>query len=838
MSGPPQTSDAASTSLLDILRRVARPIEFASRDNYAHVAAVKDLGPYVRRQMVEALALGPHELLVEVNLLALRTLFEDFDAAMDSDHRRQALERAKNLLSLLQRSRAQARRSVQNRRPHDLPDDSSVGGSPPVWAQPIQYVRGVGPKRALLVERLGIRTVEDLLWTLPWRYEDRRRLLRLNQLVAGTQAMVCGIVRGNRLKKIPGRRLSILEVTIEDAGGTALAVFFNQPYLETQVLPGTQVLLMGRVTIGARGWTEPRLEVMEYEILAEGRERTLHLGRIVPVYHETRGWSSRQMRVLVDTMLDAARGRVEDPLPPALRQKLKWPALEESLDAVHRPADQSDLDALNRAATAAHRRLAFEELFVLEMGLAGRHGSVARGTKPFRVDAAPGIRHRLAALLPYRLTGAQERVIDEILQDMTSPHPMNRLIQGDVGCGKTVVALHALAVACASGLQAALLVPTELLAEQHYVNLSPLCAKLGFSAVLLSGKERGAVKRERAGQIADGTAQIVIGTHALLQPSIRFAKLGLAVIDEQHKFGVLQRKTLADKGYQPDVLIVTATPIPRTLAMTVYGDLDVSVIDALPPGRQPIRTVAFSETQRRKAYQLVLDELRAGRQAYVVYPLVEESEKVDLAAAEVGVERLRQEEFAGYQVGLIHGRLTSETRTATMADFKAGRLQVLVATTVIEVGVDVPNATVMVIEHAERFGLAQLHQLRGRVGRGVQQSYCVLLDAGAGRPGHAPGGSPSQQRLGALVRSTDGFVIAEEDLRIRGPGEMFGTRQSGLPEFRAANLIRDAALVEVARKEAFALWREDPDLAKPEHQALKEAVRRRWGAKLSLGEVS
>jgi ATP-dependent DNA helicase RecG len=360
--------------------------------------------------------------------------------------------------------------------------------------------------------------------------------------------------------------------------------------------------------------------------------------------------------------------------------------------------------------------------------------------------------------------------------------------------------------------------------------------------VLVTGRERGSVKKERVAQIATGAAHIIIGTHAVLQQSVRFSNLGLAVIDEQHKFGVLQRKTLVDKGYQPDVLVLTATPIPRTLAMTVYGDLDISVIDGLPPGRKPIRTVAFPQVQRRKAYQIAVDELRAGRQAYVVYPLVEESEKIDLEAAQIAFQRLQQVEFASYRVGLIHGRLKGAERNKIMSAFKAGELHVLVATTVVEVGVDVPNATVMIVEHAERFGLAQLHQLRGRVGRGPMQSYCVLIDAimkGQGVWAHDPGtSSPARQRLEALLRSTDGFAIAEEDLRIRGPGEVFGTRQSGLPEFRVANLIRDAALLEAARKEAFSLLRDDPALARHEHQNLKHAMLRRWQARLALGEVS
>ncbi len=828
---------------MDVLRRLARPIEFASRDQYAHVQTVKDLGPSVCRQIGEALALGPYALHVEVSLLALRVLFEDFEQVADAEARKVLLERARYLLRQLRGPRA-----AEPIGPLPSGDGPTPAAPPvvadrrPLWEQPVQYVKGVGPKRAQLLARLGIVTVEDLLWAIPWRYEDRTRVTRIRQLAPGTVAMICGVVRRTKLKQIPRRRLNILEVVVEDAGGEAQAVFFNQPYLAEQLLPGTRMLLQGRVTLGARGWVEPRIEIDEYEVLDDRGGPTLHLGRMAPVYHETRGWTSRHMRALVVHVLPASLGAMEEILPPALRQKLRLPSLAEALQALHMPGSSSPAEELNRAATPAHTRLAFEELFLLEVALASRHEQVARATKPFRIDPAPGMFHRLRGLLPFQLTSAQMRVINEIVRDMTSPHPMNRLIQGDVGSGKTVVALHALALACASGLQAAVMVPTEILAEQHFLTLAPMCERLGLAAVLLAGRERGAVKRARLAEIEEGTAQVVIGTHAVLQQSVAFARLGLVVIDEQHKFGVVQRKMLVDKGYQPDVLILTATPIPRTLAMTVYGDLDVSVIDSLPPGRKPIHTVAFPVIQRGKGYRLALYELQAGRQVYVVYPLVEESEKVDLEAAQAAAERLQQAEFSGYRVGLLHGRLKPADRQRVMEEFKAGELHVLVATTVIEVGVDVPNATVMIIEHAERFGLAQLHQLRGRVGRGAQQSYCILIDAASsGRGAWArgtEGASPAQRRLDAMLRTTDGFTIAEEDLNIRGPGEVFGTRQSGLPEFRAANLIRDAALVEVARKEAYGLLRDDPELVRDEHQPIKAAMRRRWQQRLALGDVS
>jgi ATP-dependent DNA helicase RecG len=854
------TAPASTTEFKDILQRLSRPIEFAARDNYAHVHGVKSLGPFVCEQVLQALAKGPHAVPVEINLLALRQLFQDFDQTSDPDERKRRVQRARLLLRQLTSGRVEVAQGGTASPPTTMPNSSNEPAGPrrPLWERAVQFLKGVGPKRAAVLARLGIATVEDLLWSLPWRYEDRSRLTRINRLTPGTRGIICGTVRGTHLKKIPHRRLSILEVTVEDATGQLLALFFNQPYLEEQLATGTPVLLLGRVVMGRRGWMDLRMEVEEYErvdsVNAAGpinhispaiSPRTLHIGRIVPIYHETRGWSSRQMRVLIDCVLHDSLADVTNILPRSIEARQGLMAMPDALQWVHRPVEPVRLEELDRGVSPAHRRLAFEELFLLELALADRHREVQREQKPLRSQAAPAMVQNLRSLLPFRLTVAQERVIRDILADMGSPHPMNRLLQGDVGSGKTVVALHALAAACAAGHQAALMVPTELLAEQHYLNLEGLLDRLGLSGVLLCGKERGKLRKERLEQIADGRAQVVIGTHALVQSNVQFARLGLVVIDEQHRFGVLQRKTLTEKGYQPDVLVLTATPIPRTLAMTVYGDLDVSVIDSLPPGRKPIRTLAFHPSQRRRAYQVVRDEIRAGRQAYVVYPLVEESEKVDLEAAIQAAERLRQEEFADYRVGLVHGRLKAEERTATMAAFKTGQSQVLVATTVIEVGVDVPNASIMVIEHAERFGLAQLHQLRGRVGRGAQQSYCLLLSGAAGSHQGSRGEamqsrdqvSAARQRLDALLRSTDGFVIAEEDLRIRGPGELFGTRQWGLPDFRVANLVRDAALLEQARKEAFTLLQQDPKLSAPEHQLLRDAMLRKWKAKLALGDV-
>jgi ATP-dependent DNA helicase RecG len=497
----------------------------------------------------------------------------------------------------------------------------------------------------------------------------------------------------------------------------------------------------------------------------------------------------------------------------------------EAFFEAHFPTKEKDLTVLNSGASVAHRRLSFEELFALELGLALRKRGLSTEKKGIRFEPANRLERSLRENLPFSLTDAQERVIAEIKRDMTMERPMNRLIQGDVGSGKTVVALIAALLAVENGYQAAIMAPTEILAEQHYKNMSTMTGPLGVTVRSLTG---GLKKKDREAILAEiesGGAAIVVGTHALIEEQVKFGRLGLAVIDEQHRFGVMQRSTLTSKGYEPDVLVMTATPIPRTLALTVYGDLDVSVIDEMPKGRTPVITRIFFENRRGEAYRFIEGELGKGGQAYVVYPLVEETEKSDLKAATEMASHLQKDVFSEWRVGLLHGRMKAGEKEAVMAAFKAGETDILVSTTVIEVGVDVPNASVMVIEHPERFGLAQLHQLRGRVGRGSHQAYCILM-------GPRMFAEEARERLTAFARTTDGFRIAEEDLRQRGPGEFFGTRQSGLPDLRAANIIRDADLLEQARFEAFELLKQDPQLAR--HPRLRELLRRKWQGRLGL----
>jgi len=831
------------------LDRVARPIEFASRDAFAHLPTVKNLSSFVSSQIMQTLSERVYPRPIEAALMSLRALFTEAQHRLTAAEQQQRLKDATEILKHLREMSPDADRTWKEpRQDAGVEPERRVTGRD-LWSQPIRFVKGVGPKRTELLQRFGIETVEQALWTVPWRYEDRSVMTPIGQLVPGAQASICGTIVHSEAKRARHRRLTFLDVFVEDQTGRMQAVFFNQPYLETILTVGTRVLMSGRVVAGARGWVDTRMDVSQYEVVGAETESPLHVGRIVPIYHETKGWSSRQMRVLVKSLLDTYAADLQEVLPITLRARYRLPPIQQAIEEVHFPKPNQQAALLERGMTPAHRRLAFEELLLLQLALATRQRSAKQEAKTVRFNPKSILLGKLARAIPFRLTGAQERVIREILDDMASPRPMNRLVQGDVGSGKTIVAVHAIVLACGSGYQAALMAPTEILAEQHYRSLKGLLEPLGLSVALVGGGGRAAERKAVRELVASGKTQVVIGTHALIQQGLSFAKLGLAVIDEQHRFGVLQRKTLIEKGYRPDVLVLTATPIPRTLAMTVYGDLDVSVVDQLPPGRKTVRTFLYQEGQRRRAYQILKDELRAGRQAYVIYPLVEESAKIDLQAAIQGAEQLQAEDLAEFRVGLLHGRMKSEEKDRTMAAFKRGHIQVLVSTSVVEVGVDVPNATVMVIEHAERFGLAQLHQLRGRVGRNELQSYCVLMTSvanrGKGTTGQgarniplSPATPSSRERLEALVRSTDGFVIAEEDLRIRGPGEFFGFRQWGMPEFRVANLIRDADLLQQARQEAFALLKIDSRLQAPMHQGLREAMMRKWEKKLELGSVS
>lgn len=686
---------------------------------------------------------------------------------------------------------------------------------------PLQFLKGVGPQRAKLLAKLGLETVADALLHLPRRHEDRSQLTPLGRLGVGPEPRTCaGTVAG--VSPPPrGRPQVPLFVTLRDPTGFLRAVWFGQPYLARIIQRGQRLIVHGKIQPPNRGSGALEMRVDDYEIVEDAGDETLHTGRLVPVYPRTAGLQQRPLRTLLKGIVDAHAAAVPEPLPAAVIARRRLLPLGEALRAGHFPATEAE-------RAAGMRRLIFDDFLILEVGLAIRRNR--EGRRPGLALNPPGeLARRLRAALPFALTGAQERVWKEIRMDMAAPYPMNRLLQGDVGSGKTIVACLAILTAIEAGYQAALMAPTEILAEQHAMTLGRLLAPLGVEVTLLTNATRGKVRRERLEALRAGAVGCVVGTHALVQKSVGFKRLGLAVVDEQHRFGVVQRAVLRGKGEAPDVLVMTATPIPRTLALTLYGDLDVSVLDEMPPGRQRIVTGVRDEKGRAKVYSFLRAQVQAGRQVYVVYPLVEESEVLDLRAATDMARRLQAEIFPEFRVGLLHGRMSFAEKDRVMTEFRSGAVQLLVSTTVIEVGIDVANATVMLVEHAERFGLSQLHQLRGRVGRGSERSYCILMSAGASEE--------ARRRLAAMEETGDGFRIAEADLGIRGPGDFFGTRQSGLPAFRVADLLRDAALLEEARQEAFALVAADPDLARPEHRALRAALLARWRGKLDLASV-
>ncbi|HET8577829.1 MAG TPA: ATP-dependent DNA helicase RecG [Methylomirabilota bacterium] len=690
--------------------------------------------------------------------------------------------------------------------------------SPQGPATPLQYLKGIGPQRAKLLARLGLRTVEDALFFLPARHEDRSRLTPFRSLKGGETVTTAGTIAG--VSPPPrGRPRAPLAVLLRDATGFLSAVWFNQPYLERLFKRGRRLIVHGKVQRYGSGPLQ--MQVKDYEIVEDGDDETLHTGRLVPVYGLTQGLTQRPMRSLMKRLVDAHAEQVEEPLPDPLRERRRLAPLGAALKAGHFPQTEAE-------RSAARRRLAYEDFFLLQLGLAIRRHRDGR-QRGLSINPPGTLWRRLLGSLPFTLTRAQERVWREIRTDMAAPYPMNRLLQGDVGSGKTVVAALAILTAIEAGYQAALMAPTEILAEQHFMTLTQLLGALEVPVVLLTNSIKGKIRESVLAGVAGGEIGCVVGTHALVQEGVRFRRLGLAVVDEQHRFGVAQRATLRGKGESPDVLVMTATPIPRTLALTLYGDLDVSVLDELPPGRRPVITRARPESARRKIYGFLREQVEAGRQVYVVCPLVEESEASDLRAATEMAERLQREVFPALRVGLLHGRMAFADKERVMREFKQGAIHILVSTTVIEVGIDVPNAAVMVVEHAERFGLSQLHQLRGRVGRGPWKSYCILLSAASS--------DDAKQRIAAMEATNDGFRIAEVDLSLRGPGDFFGTRQSGLPEFRVADLLRDAGLLEEARQDAIALVHADPNLVKPEHRALRAALLARWRGKLDLASV-
>ena len=672
---------------------------------------------------------------------------------------------------------------------------------------PLQFLKGVGPRKAADLKKAGLNTVEDLLFRFPRRYEDRSKLQNIISLRPGMTAAISGTVLNAGLAQTRRPGFKLFSALIQDDSGQIQAVWPNQAFLKDVIKSKQKIVLFGKVEVwGSRGLqiTDP-----EFEIINDATPGTagtsgtsgtreldaqLHTGRIVPVYERAGMVTTNMQRRYVWQALEQVPREGFDPVPDDILARERWPGRIDALWQSHFPSSDTSVDQLNNFLTPAQRRLVFEDFFVFQTGLALRRQENAQVRKQLVCKVDDRIRQRAREVLPFKLTTGQRDALAEIVADMQKTWPMQRLLQGDVGAGKTIVAVLAAVVAMENGFQVAVMAPTEILAEQHYRTIVKVLHGKPYRVALLSGRVTAATRRDLLPAIERGEINLVVGTHALVQEHVKFKSLALVVIDEQHRFGVVQRGTLAAKGANPDVLVMTATPIPRTLALTECGDMEVSVIRGLPPGRQPVKTIVKADSRRDEAYAMMRDEIRRGRQVYVIYPLVEESEKIDLKAATAMATEIARI-FPEYNVALLHGRMKGDEKEAVMRRFLAGELNILVSTTVVEVGVDVPNATLMVVEHAERFGLSQLHQLRGRIGRGEHASTCVLLY-------QAPWSDDARERLKAMAETSDGFVIAERDLRLRGPGDFFGTRQHGVPMLRAGDLMRDADLLERAFEEA------------------------------------
>jgi ATP-dependent DNA helicase RecG len=680
-------------------------------------------------------------------------------------------------------------------------------------AQPVTKIRGVGAKLQEALQRLGASSINELLYLFPRRYDDYTLMKPIRDLVYGESVTVIGTIWETRARRMRNNQVMV-QTVMSDGTASVQVTWFNQKWLAEKLKAGMQIVVSGKVDqyLGRLVFNSPDWEPLELE--------PLRTRRIVPVYPLTQGLNSNRMRQLMRRAVSEWSAFLPEPIPEVIRDRRELVSISKAIQEIHFPESQ---ESLHRA----RRRLIFDELLLLQLGMQGqRHAWQSRPALRVEPDQVPLI--RLQNALSFELTAAQKRVIGEIMSDMATQLPMSRLLQGDVGSGKTIVAAAALLLASQAGTQSALMAPTEILAEQHYASLKDLLSAQNVVVRLLTGSTSTADKATIYAELASGEAQVVIGTHALIQPGVEFNKLSLVVIDEQHRFGVDQRQALRDKGMpmpdgrlNPHLLVMSATPIPRTMALSLYGDLDQSLLDEMPPGRQEIKTRWLRTSERERAYAFIRGQVEQGRQAYIIYPLVEESEKVDAKAAVEEFERLRASMFPDLSLGLIHGRLSGAEKEATMRAFHGGELDILVATSVIEVGVDVPNSTVMLVDGANRFGLAQLHQFRGRVGRGEHQSYCLLI---------ADQESPdAEARLKALEETNDGFVLAEKDLELRGPGEFFGRRQSGLPELRLASLL-DMNMLEIAREEAELIVQNDPNLRQPEHRWLSERVHRFWEA--------
>ncbi len=696
---------------------------------------------------------------------------------------------------------------------------------------PIQYIKGVGPYLSKLLDKVGIHTLEELLYHIPSRYLDRRNITTIREAIVGSEVVVCGELMVFGEASIAKGRRKIFEAIFTDKTGFICAKWFHyyKNSFATQFKKGNKAFLIGKVDLyhGEKQMIHPELEWLGDE--SEAKENSDFGKKIVSIYPSTEGLTQKALSKIIKNGLEKASSVLPETLPSKILEKYKFISYRDAFLQIHQPSIEENIENLNLQKTVAYQRLIFDEFFYLELGLALQKQNVLKESG----IAILSNEHSLNSFyqtLPYQLTNAQKRVVQEILADLSSGFPMYRLLQGDVGSGKTIIAAIAALISTQAGFQACLMAPTEILAEQHFRNIQKIFGAMKMNVALIKSDLPNQEKKDRIEKIASGEIQLVIGTHSLIQEELQFSNLALAIVDEQHRFGVLQRAEIRKKGKNPHLLIMTATPIPRTLALTVYGDLDLSIIDEIPKGRGEILTKLFSDKEMGKIYPFIKQEILKGRQAYFVYPLIEESETFDLKNATQMFEKLQNEIFPDLKIGLLHGQMKGVEKEKVLADFVNQEIQILVATTVIEVGIDVSNATIMVVEHAERFGLAQLHQIRGRVGRGAEKSYCFLI---AGWPRS----EVAKERLKAMCQTNDGFKIAEADLNIRGPGDFLGVRQSGIPDFRIANLVRDLSILESARKEAFDWMQFDPKLEKPESKIIKTILTHRWKGRLNLAQI-
>ncbi|PKN70661.1 MAG: DNA helicase RecG [Deltaproteobacteria bacterium HGW-Deltaproteobacteria-12] len=812
-----------------ILQKIEQPLHFASQNNFKNFAHIKDLGKTLMN--LSAMLKGSLPAVLPDKSLKLADellkVFAEYDSLEDK-LKKLKIEQALSLMAALKEAVNSASITVMLHDEQSVQRITDLKDTLAKLALPIQYLKGVGPKMAQRFGAKKINNVEDLLYFLPRTYEDRREIKKINRLENGKAQTIMGKVILAEYKHYGRRR--ILEISISDNTANLTAKWFKgqTSYLMGVFKQGTRVILTGNVT---PGYTGKAMIHPDYEILEDhDEEDLLNFKRIVPVYSETEGLHQKYMRKVINQALTNYSRYVISPIPPEICRKRNLIDLPDALRSVHFPGMHENPENYNLQRSSAHHRLIYDEFFFFQLGMAIRKsGRILERGISFNTQTS--LLEKFFAGLPFSLTAAQRRVTDEILLDMAKVTAMHRLLQGDVGSGKTIVSMAAMVIACANDYQAALMAPTEILAKQHYRSIKEWSDNLGLKVVLLTGSRNTVERKEVLDQINSGSANIIIGTHALIQENVDFHQLGLVVIDEQHRFGVMQRATLRNKGIDADVLVMTATPIPRTLAMTVYGDLDVSVIDEMPPGKKPVATSVLGENKRSKVYSIIAGELSRGHQAFIVYPLVEQSENLDLKDATNMAAHLQKDVFPDYKVGLIHGKMTDKEKDAVMQAFQENEIHILVATTVIEVGIDIPRASLIVIEHAERFGLSQLHQLRGRVGRRDIPSSCILL-ADYARSDIA------RKRLKVMEKTTDGFALAEEDLALRGPGDFLGTRQSGLPDFRVASIIRDARILNDAKEDAFDLAARDPFLEKPEHLILRETLLWKWQGKLDLARTA